>query len=69
MPPQYYRIRVKGHLSPEWADWFDWVVLENLPDGQALLSGWIPDQAALYGILTKIHSLNLTLVAVNCLEE
>lgn len=68
MPPQYYRIRVKGHLSPEWADWFGWVALEHLPDGQTLLSGWIPDQAALHGILARIHSLNLTLIAVNCLE-
>lgn len=64
-----YQIRVQGHLSPQWADWFDGITLENLPNGQALLTGSFPDQPALFGILTRIHSLNLPLLSVSRLEE
>jgi len=62
------QIRVKGHLSDRWSDWFGGLTIENQPDGEALLSGPLPDQAALYGILKRIRDLGLTLVAVNCVE-
>jgi hypothetical protein len=63
--PTYYEIRVNGHLSSHWAEWFDGLVIANLPDGQATLSGPLCDQSALFGVLDKIHDLNLALVAVN----
>jgi hypothetical protein len=65
----YYRIRVKGHLSKQWADWFDGLALENLPDGYAELSGTLPDQSALYGVLNLIRDIGLTLISVNRVEE
>lgn len=65
-----YRIRVKGHLYPtsRWANWFGGLTIENQPDGETLLSGPLPDQSALYGILNRIRDLGLTLVSVNCVE-
>jgi hypothetical protein len=30
-----------------------------------LLSGWLPDQAAVHGLLERIRDLNLTLISVN----
>jgi hypothetical protein len=36
---QIYQIRVRGHLSDAWAEWFDGLAFENLPDGESLLSG------------------------------
>jgi hypothetical protein len=65
------QIRVKGHLCPtrRWADWFGDLTIENRPNGEAVLSGLLPDQAALYGILNRIRDLGLTLVAVNCVES
>ena len=63
--PACYRIRVKGHLSEQWANWFNGLRLENLPDGHAELSGRLPDQPALYGVLNRIRDIGLVLVSVN----
>jgi hypothetical protein len=65
---QTYQIRVRGHLSDAWAEWFDGLTIENLPNGEALLSGPVVDKAALHGLLTKVRDLNLTLVAVALIE-
>lgn len=59
-----YEIRVQGHLSEIWADWFEGLTIERLDNGETVLSGCIIDQAALMGILNKIHRLNLTLHGV-----
>jgi len=65
---QIYQIRVRGHLSDTWEKWFDGLTIENLPNGEALLSGPVADKAALHGLLTKVRDLNLTLVAVALIE-
>jgi hypothetical protein len=62
------QIRVKGHLSDRWAEWFGGLTIENQPDGEAVLSGSLPDQAALYGVLNRIRDFGMTLVSVNCVE-
>jgi hypothetical protein len=63
--PGIYQIRIEGHLGERWSDWFDGLGICNLPDNQASLTGRINDQAALFGVLTRIHNLNLILVSVN----
>jgi hypothetical protein len=63
--PIVYEIRVEGHLTERWSDWFDGLTIHNETDGETILSGSFVDQAALFGTLTKIHSLNLMLVSVN----
>jgi hypothetical protein len=63
--PTFYRIRVKGHLDASLADWFEGLTISNLENGEATLSGSLPDQAALHGILNRISSLGLTLISVN----
>jgi len=60
-----YEIRVEGYLTERWSDWFDGLTIRNEPNGETILSGSFVDQAALFGTLTKIHSLNLTLISVN----
>ena len=35
---QIYQIRVRGHLSGTWAERFDGLAIENLPNGESLLS-------------------------------
>ncbi len=62
--PHVYEIRVEGHLADCWSDWFEGLAIRNEPDGETVLSGLIADQAALYGLLNKIHNLNLILVSV-----
>ena len=59
-----YDIRIKGHLSPLWADWFDGLTLTQESLGITLLSGPVMDQAALHGLLGKIRDLGLPLIAV-----
>jgi hypothetical protein len=62
------QIRVKGHLSSQWVDWFDGLEIENQPNGEAMLSGYLPDQAALYGVLKRMSNLGLALLSLNCVE-
>jgi hypothetical protein len=64
--PEHYEIRIKGHLDQYWSDWFAGLQLTNLEGDETLISGQLPDQAALHGLLERIRDLNLTLVSVNC---
>ena len=59
-----YEIRLKGHLEPRWADWFDGLTLTQESDGTTLLSGAVVDQAALHGLLGNVRDLGLPLIAV-----
>ena len=64
-----YHIKVKGHLDETLASWFEDMTVANLEEGDALLSGFLPDQAALQGILKRISDLGLTLISVNAVPE
>ncbi len=61
----HVRVRIRGELSPSW-----WsavlmgLAVEPQADGETLLSGELPDQSALHGLLTAIRDLGLTLVSV-----
>jgi hypothetical protein len=63
--PVVYEIRVHGHLEAECAGWFDELEITTLENGETALTGPIPDQPALHGILRKICSLGLPLISVN----
>ncbi len=58
-----YRIVVKGHLDEKWGDWFDGMNIQNLSNGEAVLSGLILDQAELHGLLAKVRDLGLPLIS------
>lgn len=63
-----YQIRVKGHLDRRWADWLGGLALVHREDGTTVLTGPVPDQAALHGLLAKVRDLNLVLIAVARVE-
>jgi hypothetical protein len=67
--PTVYQIKIKGHLDDTLAGWFDGMTVSNLEEGDTVLTGPLPDQAALQGILKQISNLGLTLIAVNALPE
>ena len=63
--PMVYQIRIKGHLSHPWADWFGDVTITLEEDGNTLLTGTVIDQAALHGLLKKVRDLGMPLLSVN----
>jgi hypothetical protein len=62
--PTFVEIRVEGHLADRWSEWFEGLAIRNEPNGEVVLSGPLADQAALLGVLNKIHALNLTLISI-----
>jgi hypothetical protein len=62
--PEYYKIKIKGHLDQHWSDWFAGLQLTYLEGDVTLLSGPLPDQAALHSLLERIRDLNLKLISV-----
>jgi hypothetical protein len=64
--PEYYEIKIKGHLDECWSDWFTGLALTHLEGDETLLSGELPDQGALHGMLERIRDLNITLISVVC---
>lgn len=63
--PYVYEFRVEDHLTDRWSDWFNELAIRNELCGETVLTGVISDQAALFGVLSKIQALNLSLVSVN----
>ena len=57
-------IRVKSQLSQPWADWFGGMLVQNLPNGEALLVGDLPDYPALYGVVARMRDLGIEIASV-----
>jgi hypothetical protein len=62
--PEYYEIRIKGQLDQCWSERFATLKMTYLEQDETLLSGLLPDQVALHGLLERIRDLNLTLISV-----
>jgi hypothetical protein len=63
--PTVCQIRIKGHLSEQWTDWFDGMTITLEENDETLITGPVIDQAALHGLLKKVRDLNLPLISVN----
>lgn len=63
--PEYVEIKIKGYLDERWGDWFAGLQMDYLQQDQiTLLTGELPDQPALHGLLERIRDLNLKLISV-----
>lgn len=70
--PAYYEFRVRGRLSSKSVPWFEgmrFTVDEAVNPPQTILEGYIEDQAALYGLISRIRDLGLMLLSVKQVEE
>ena len=68
----YYELRVRGLLSQQATYWFsgmEIVVDETINPSQTVIKGFMVDQAALHGLISRIRDLGLTLVSVNQIEQ
>ena len=57
-----YEIRVQGRLDERWSAWFDGMEVVTA-DGCTLIRGRV-DQAALHGLIQRVHDLGLPLLSV-----
>ena len=64
-----YQIRLRGHLAPRWASWFEGMAIELQDNGDTVLAGPVADQAALHGLLRKVRDLGLPLISLVCMEN
>ena len=62
--PMIYEIRVAGELNPAWSEWLNGMTITLLENCGTLLTGPLADQAALLGLLMKLHNFGLLLLAV-----
>jgi hypothetical protein len=61
---QRVEIRVEGHIDETWSEWFEGFTLTFTEQNETVMTGEVPDQAALYGIIAKLRDLGLSLISV-----
>ncbi|MFL7871926.1 MAG: hypothetical protein AB8I58_24060 [Anaerolineales bacterium] len=66
---QFYQIRIEGLVNLDWSALFEEVTVQHSGDGQTVLTGALPDQTALHGVLMRIRDLGLSLVEVKRIED
>jgi hypothetical protein len=62
--PGVYEIVVKCKLDPIWSRWFADLQIIHQPNGNTILTGPITDQAALYGVISRMRDLGMVLISV-----
>jgi hypothetical protein len=70
--PAKYEITVRGWVDEGWSDWLDGVtVAHEIGIGHTpitRLTTTVVDQAALHGLLRRLHRLHLPLLSLNLVE-
>lgn len=65
---QRYEIVILGYLPNQWGIVFEGMDVACLPDGNTHITGSLPDQSALYGLLMRLRDFGLTLISVNLID-
>jgi hypothetical protein len=67
--PAWYQVVVRGHVAPHRLRHYEaWTIRQEMGQ-ETVLEGPIPDQAALYGLLSWLQGLGLSLVRVQPRER
>lgn len=66
-------IHIKGRLNPSWADWFEGLAVQESGQQESgqhetILHGELPDMASVYGVISRLGSLVITLISVTCID-
>ena len=64
--PRRYEIRVRGRIGPTMMQAFPTLALSRSAQ-DTLLTGSLPDQSALYGVIYQLEALGLELLGIRCL--
>jgi hypothetical protein len=60
-----YQITIQGNLGSNWSQWFDSLAVTSQANSDiTILTGEIPDQPKLRGILNRLWDLNLNIISV-----
>jgi hypothetical protein len=65
--PAIYRISVRGIVPESWTDRLGGMRIVADSSAATTLEGWLPDQAALKGVLDTLYELRLCIKEVTCL--
>ena len=67
--PAVYRIKVKGVFPDSWSDRIGGMQIVKNDEDSVTLEGWLPDQAALRGVLTTLYELRLSILSVEIVSS
>ncbi len=57
-------VRISGRLDARWTEWFEGFEFAYTEAGETILTGTLPDQAAIYGLIAKLRDLGVQLISV-----
>ena len=61
-------IRIKGHINQQWSEWLGGLTITLSDPDETVLSGIVADQAALYGIISRLRDLGMQLFSMRTEE-
>jgi hypothetical protein len=65
----YTEIKIAEKLDPQWTTWFEGMDIQAAAAGGTVLCGILTDQSSVYGIVSRIASLGLTLMTVTVRDQ
>ena len=65
---QKIEIHIKGCISEKWSELFGGLSISHCDPDETVLTGVVVDQAALYGIISRLRDLGLQLTSVSSEE-
>jgi len=58
-------IIVIGRIDKEWCEWLGGLVVTHSESDQTVLTGILQDQAAVYGVISRLRDLGIPLSGVS----
>lgn len=57
-------IRLKGKVARDWSEWLEGFTITYNEECETILTGQLPDQSALYGLIGKLRDLGIPLQSI-----